>query len=129
MRAFRFVDAHAERDDDRNALNQYWPYILRIHGMARALSATERGDLDAAVLIVRKALEKIKALKDVPTQTFLLEKMRSVAVLEEMLEEIQGKAPPNEAEIVKERMEKAVAAENYERAAQLRDILRNMGDR
>lgn len=129
MRLFKFVESHAERPEDRAALSQYWPYIVRLHAMAQAIEATQKGDLDAALDTIRQALDKVRNLPDVDTETYMLEKMRSVGVLEEMIEDIHGKVPPNEADIVRNRLEKAIESENYERAAQLRDLLRSMGER
>ena len=129
MRLFEFVEAHAERDEDRSALSQYWPYILRINAMAEAIQAAQNGDIPSALQTIRAALEKVRELPEVDTDTYSMEKMRSIGVLEEMIEDIHKKAPPNEADIVRKRMEKAIEAENYERAAQLRDILHSMGER
>jgi protein-arginine kinase activator protein McsA len=47
-------------------------------------------------------------------------------VLDQLVEELKDKAPPEEREIVRDRLQRAVAEENYERAAQLRDLLRSM---
>lgn len=129
MRLFRFVEAYAEREEDRNALSQYWPYILRINAMAQAIQAAQNGDVESALRTIRDALAKVQSLPEVGTETYSMEKMRSIGVLEEMVEDIREKAPPKEAEIVRRRMEKAIEAENYERAAQLRDLLHSMEER
>lgn len=129
MRLFRFVEAHAEREEDRNALSQYWPYILRINAMAEAIQAAQNGDIESALGTIRNALAKVQSLPETGTETYSMEKLRSIGVLEEMIEDIHEKAPPNEADIVRQRMEKAIEAENYERAARLRDILHSMGER
>ena len=129
MRAFRFVSDYAERREDRDALNQYWPYIIRMNAMARAIEATRTDDVEAALDVVAHALREIQELPEVDTQTFALEKARSVGVLEEMMTSLRDKTPPSEAEIVRNRLERAVQAEDYEKAAQLRDLLRSMGDR
>lgn len=128
MRAFRFVSDYAERQEDRDALNQYWPYIIRINAMSRAITAAQTADAQAAMGIIERALQDIQALPEVATQTFSLEKMRSIGALEEMVTELRDNTPPKEAEMVRERLRKAIAIENYEKAAQLRDLLRSMGE-
>ena len=126
MAAFRIVHEHAERDEDRIALDQYWPYVIRMNAMARAMRLIEETQLPEARGAVKAAIEEIEGLAEVSNETFALEKMRSLGVLQQMAEELQQKCPPDEREIVRERLRRAVAVENYERAAQLRDLLRSM---
>ena len=128
MRLFTFVHDHAELDDDRHALDQYWPYIIRMNAMARGMELVQQDDFSQALSVVTEALERIDRLAEVDTETFSLEKMRSIGVLKEMAEELRQKSPPDERELVRQRLKKAVAVENYERAAQLRDLLRSMGE-
>ena len=127
MEAFRFVGMYAECDEDRDALNQYWPYIIRMNAVARAIAASQSSAPDAAAAIILEAISSVRSLDEVETQTFALEKMRSMSLLSDMLEQIQAHAP-NETDMVRRRLEQAIEAENYERAAQLRDVLRAMGD-
>ena len=127
MEVFRFVDMYAEREEDRTALSQYWPYIIRIHAMARAVPAAQAGSPEHATELLREAVRMINALEEIENQTFSLEKMRSLGVLAEMLEQMESKEPPSERELVRKRLMEAIETENYERAAQLRDLLRSMG--
>ena len=127
MEVFRFVDMYAERDEDRTALSQYWPYIIRIHAMARAISCAQDGRPERASRLLRDAVQQINALDELENQVFALEKMRSLGVLQEMLEQMESKEPPSETELVRGRLMAAIESENYERAAQLRDLLRSMG--
>ena len=47
-----------------------------------------------------------------------------VAFLEEWLQEVRAKRPLSKLEIMQREMEKAIASELYERAAELRDAIR-----
>ena len=126
MDVFRFVHDHAQREEDRVALDQYWPYIIRMHAMAEAMELMGDDDLQAALAVAARAVDRINALEEVDNETFSIEKMRSLGVLAQLMDELREKAPPDEGEIVRQRLRKAVAEQNYERAAQLRDILRAM---
>jgi hypothetical protein len=126
MRLFRFVHRYAEHEEDRVALDQYWPYIIRMNAMAQALDLIQKGGFEEALLVARRAVARIRELEEVPNETFSFEKARSLAVLDQLVEELKDKAPPEEREIVRDRLQRAVAEENYERAAQLRDLLRSM---
>ncbi len=126
MRAFALVDACAAKPEDKVASSQYWPYIIRMNAMARAILAMQQSDFHLALDIISEASDRIRNLPDVPTETFSVEKARSLSVLEEMAKDLSKKRPPTEMQIVKERLKHAIAAEDYERAAQLRDLLRAM---
>jgi len=126
MRVFAMVDACAAKPEDRAASSQYWPYIIRMHAMARAILATQQSDLSGALDIISEAANRIRGLPDVPTETFSVEKARSLNVLDDMAKDLSKKTPPTEMQLVKARLEHAIAAEDYERAAQLRDLLRAM---
>jgi len=128
MDLFRFVHEFAERGEDRDALNQYWPYIIRMNAMARAMDLAQRDAAGEALEVVEEAVRQINALDEVANETFSLEKMRSLGVLEQMRQDLLRKRPPDEREIVRQRLRRAVTEENYERAAQLRDLLRSMGE-
>jgi len=126
MEMFRFVHDYAERDEDRNGVDQYWPYILRMRAMAHAMERIQQGDEQGALSLAQQAVAQINELDEMEAETFDLERMRSLGVLEQFIDELREKTVPDEREIVKRRLEKAVAEENYERAAQLRDMLRAM---
>ncbi len=121
MEVFRFVNKYAEREEDRENLEKWWPYILRIHAVARVMIATQQEDYDTALDIIREAQTKIASLEGVEAEEFELEKKRSRDSLRELEDEIQGKRPQSPAEKLKEELAQAVEDEDFERAAAIRD--------
>ena len=97
-----------------------------MHASGRALAAADRGEFDEATRIVRDAVRQIEALPELELPTFALERARSLGVLREMRKEIAEKKPLSEKGLIEKRLRQAIEAENYERAAQLRDMLRQM---
>ncbi len=121
MEVFRFVNQYAERGEDRDNLEKWWPYILRIHAVARVMIETHQEDYDTALDIIRDARTKIANLEDVEAEAFEMEKKRSQDSLKELEEEIRSKRPQSPAEKLKEELAQAVEEEDFERAAAIRD--------
>jgi len=126
MEIFRFVNRYAEREEDQFNLEKWWPYILRIHATARSSQAADREDFEEAQAILREAVQKISALKDVDAQEFFAEKERSVKALEEMEAEMARKRPLSEAEKLKKALTEAIEQEEFEQAARLRDQITDL---
>jgi len=128
LRMFDFVDAHADREEDKVRVDQRRPYVLRMMASAKALKLSGDDRFESAIEALNDALEQIEEMAETPTETFRLEKTRSLSILRGMVDETRKKRPPSEREQLERRLKSAVAAENYERAARLRDLLTNMGN-
>lgn len=126
MEMFRFINTYAHREQDRNKLEQWWPYIIRINATARALLVTEENqDFDTALRIVNSAVERIVALGEVDAGEFESERERSLTALEEIKKSIREHKPLTAVEKLQSRLDEAVRNERYEDAALLRDELNN----
>ncbi len=119
-----FVSRHAE-DGRSTSLEQYRPYILRMHLMARALDKVQNGvDVEEALAMIESGLEQISDLPDIEgNKVFDHEKRTSLKVLGQLHEQLKGMLPPDPDSELKTRLEEAVLAEDYEEAARLRDRL------
>ena len=53
-------------------------------------------------------------------------KSSEIAFLDEWLEEVRAKRPLSKLEVMEREMERAIAGERYERAAELRDAIRQI---
>jgi hypothetical protein len=126
MRLFRFVTQYAENDEDKRAMEQYWPYIIRMHASAGAFAALEEGERESAVALLHDAVQKITSLPEVDSAVFVHERERSLTVLNETIENIEKTRPLSKKEQLKKLLDMAVESENYERAARLRDIISRM---
>ena len=123
MNLFRFVNRYAAQEDDRLNLEKWWPYILRIHGTARAMVACEDEAYDRALDIVDETRERIRACRVVEAEEFHAEMERSEEALSELQREVEGLRPLSRLEQLQRLLEEAVAREDFERAALLRDEL------
>lgn len=128
MDLFRFVNRYAARESDRLHLEKWWPYILRIHAVARVMLELRKGDMDAALAIIRETVGKIRGLSEVEAAEFYNERKRSLEALAELAEQISEKRPLSPREMLERALDEAVEREDYERAAQIRDRIRTLSD-
>ena len=126
MELFQFVNTYAEREEDRDNLEKWWPYIIRIHGVARVMIAMQDDDFEAASEIIEGARNKIKALDKVDAEEFRIEKRRSVQALDDLEHELLSKRPLNLIDRLRKELGDAIDQEAFERAAKLRDRIREL---
>jgi hypothetical protein len=126
MDLFRFVNTYAEREEDQGNLEKWWPYIIRIHGVARVMIAMQDDDFESAAEIIDEARERIKALDQVDAEEFRIEKRRSVQALDDLEQELLSKRPLNLLDRLKKELGDAIDQEAFERAAKLRDRIREL---
>jgi len=124
LKLFDFVHSYATRDEDRQYLEQWRPYVLRINAVASAMIALGENDHHRALETVHAAAEAIESLPDIDEDTFRFERHRSIEALHELAGEIEKSKPLTELERLENQLLDAVSAERYERAAELRDRIR-----
>lgn len=116
------VERFASSEDDKAALLQYRPYILRMNRMAKAMILVREGNKADAEDVLKKAIEEITDLPAMDSPAFQFEKIRSINYLKTGLKQL-GADGENPTDELRRELEKAVDEENYERAAELRDQL------
>jgi len=126
MEYFDFVKRYAIEEEDKVALEQYRPYIIRMNALGKGLSHLEKKEYDNALREIEEGIRVVDSLPDMDNSTFTFEKTRSLTILREMVEEINRSRPVSEKEILQKKLQEAIREENYERAAELRDRLREL---
>jgi hypothetical protein len=121
---FDFVQRHAESEEDREYLEKWRPYVLRMNGVAKAMIELGNGRCAHAMTAVQAAVTKIKALPEIEDETFKFERQRSLTVLHELASQIEKIQPVSELERLEQELRQAVEVQAFERAAELRDRLR-----
>ena len=123
LRVFDFCSAHAREEADRNAMEQYRPYVLMMHTRARARAALRDNRPRPALAAVRKGIRNIEEYYRQSSQEALLGSSTELAILRSMVKEIQAAMPIDPVERLRQQLAKAVQEERYEDAAKLRDLL------
>ena len=124
LRVFDLVKRYAERDEDRLQLEQWRPYVLRMNAVARAMMAVDDQRFREAMKIIGDATTSIESLEDMDNPTFKFERERSLLALRELAERLEKDRPMTELERLQRELQKAIEAEQFERAARLRDRIK-----
>ena len=124
LRVFDLVRRYAKRSEDRTQLEQWRPYVVRMNTMARAMMALDNRQHEAALQIVTEAVEGIESLPEMDNPTFQFERDRSLTALHDLAKQIERERPLSDVERLQRELRAAVEAEQFERAAELRDRLR-----
>jgi protein-arginine kinase activator protein McsA len=126
LRAFDFLHRYARREEDQQFLEKWRPYILRVHASAGAMLELEKGAYDEAAKITREAIRNLESLDDLEDDTFKFERERSLMALRELVSQIQKNRPLSELERLEHQLRRAIDKQEFERAAQLRDRIREL---
>jgi len=126
VRAFDLVHRYARREEDQQFLEKWRPYILRIHGSAAAMLSLESGAHAKALRILNETIARIGALDELDDESFRFERERSLAALRELASQIRKDRPLSDEERLEHQLRRAIEAQDFERAAELRDRLREL---
>ena len=110
-----------ETEEDRNRLERWWPYILRIHHTAKANKRLETEGVEAALEQIQDALFAISAREPMDDSVHEMERTRSLESLQEFRDSLLKTTGDEELTRLVEQKDEAVEAQDFERAAKLRD--------
>lgn len=121
LEVFTLVSRYAERVEMAWSFEQFRPYVLMMNTRAKASLSLESGNILAAIEEIEQSRDRIlEMLKARPEPA---ESCPEVDFLSEWLEELRSKRPLSKLEQLQKEMDRAVATEAYERAAELRDAI------
>ncbi len=126
MRLFDFVHRYAAHEEDRNNLEKWRPYIIRMNAVAAAMLELEKNDFDRALEILNRAIERIEGLPEMDDETFQFERQRSLLALRELVMQVNKNRPLSELERLERQLKRAIETQQFERAAELRDRIRSL---
>jgi hypothetical protein len=124
LRICDLLERYAEQQDAEEVL-QFKPYIVRMHSVSKAMSRVQRHESGEARSILEDAIESIQRMEAVDTPAFEFERVRSVNYLRSALEQLED-TPSDPVARLREELDTAVQQEDYERAARLRDHIREL---
>ena len=124
LEMFAFVTKHAEREELSASVEQFTPYVLMMNTRAKASIEIEREDFATAVQKIEAGMDKIRAFYETTENIEGAANSPELGFLTEWLEEVRAKQPLTKLQKMQREMDKAIAAEAYERAAELRDQIK-----
>ena len=126
LEMFDFVGEHCSDEDSKWALEQFRPYVVMMNTRARASLELQQSNTAAAVKIIETGKEKIEAFYRSIGQADWIESSNELAFLSEWLKEVRDAQPLTPLEMMERDLQRAIADEAYERAAELRDAIRSL---
>ena len=118
------LERYCRNEEARNAVLQFRPYILRMNAASRAMAVgqgTINGDRRR---ILSEAIERIEELEEIDSPAFQFERVRSINYLRSIMRSFDG----DDDRSLEDELHEAMEAEEYERAARIRDRLRSQDD-
>ncbi len=124
LEMFEFVAKHSPSEELAWSVEQFTPYVRMMNTRAKATIAIEREDFQEAMKLIEKGMEKIRAFYAETGNVELEAQSPELSFLAEWLEEVRSRQPLTKLEKMQREMDKAIASEAYEKAAELRDAIR-----
>lgn len=120
------VDRHTEDDELAWQFLQFYPYVRMMNARARGEWAGGQEAYDDAIQAVEDGLADIREFWTAHTEDGPEKHTREIDILTELLSQLQQKRPRTQRDVLLEELQRAIAAENYERAAKLRDAIQSL---
>jgi hypothetical protein len=126
LEVFEFAERHAPSEELAWSLKQFQPHGLMVLARARASQALAEKKFDLAISRVEEGLSRLRHFYQSHGRHDLLEHSAEIHSLESWLEKIREDRPLTSRELLEKAIAEAVEKEDYERAAEMRDALRNL---
>jgi hypothetical protein len=126
LAVFNFVGKHAANEELAWSLKQFQPQLLMILTRARAMQSLESNDYGVAIEQVEQGLEDIRNFYREHSRSEMIDQSGEVQSLESWLGEIRANKPLSAREKLERALSEAVKREDYEKAARVRDALRDL---
>lgn len=123
---FDFVAGHTDREELCWNMQQFRPYVIMMNTRAKASILLAQGKFPEAMREIQHGRDAIADFFEGSHFPELAAKSSEIAFLDEWLTEVRAKRPLSKLEIMEKEMETAIAKELYERAAEIRDAIRQL---
>jgi len=126
LEVFEFAERHAPSDELAWSLKQFQPHGLMVLARARASQALADSNYELAISRVEEGLSRLRHFYQSHGRQDLLDMSTEIRSLESWLDKIRSDRPLTSRELLEQAIAEAVEKEDYERAAEMRDALRNL---
>lgn len=121
-----FRDYAIERED-QFAMESHRPYIMMMRARSLASHAMKAEENKAAILAIDEGLEALKTYYESIGHPEMFDESGEAEMLRDMRDALIPKLPVSQKAELRQRLEAAIASENFELAAILRDEIRMLG--
>ena len=128
LRLLDLCAEYAQAEDDQTILEQFRPYITMMRARALASQALRDNEPKAALHAIDEGIESLRRYFIASGSLDLFETSNEVQMLQGMRDSLVPKLPVSQKAELRQRLQKAIADENYELASILRDELKMLPD-
>ncbi len=121
-----FTTKHAESEELAWSLQQFKPQLLMMHTRARGTEMLRTNDSEHAIEQIEVGIGRIKEFYRDHSRGEMVEQSGELNSLKTWLDELAAQRPLSKREKLERALSDAVNNEDYEKAAQMRDALRNL---
>ncbi len=126
LRLFQFVRTHAQETRDQLAFDQYRPYVTMMRARALAHQAIDRSEHREALHHIDEGIRLIKKFFEDYEQEDQANQCQEISLLRQWRKEVEQERKLDPLERLEEQLDHAVAREDYEEAARIRDQLQRL---
>jgi hypothetical protein len=126
LSAFDLMAGCAESLEDAESLEVHRPVALRLHYASRAMVSLKRHRHDEALRLVRLGLQRLRQLEPIDDRRWRRERRLAIRNLHRLARRIRRARPLSQKERLQKALKRAVAREDYEVAAQIRDQIASL---
>lgn len=127
LRVLDLFRDYAIEEEDRHAMEGHRPYIMMMRARALASQAMKAEENKAAIFAIDEGLESLKAYYESLERPELFDESGEAQMLRDMRDSLVPKLPVSQKAELRQRLEAAIASENFELAAILRDEIKMLG--
>jgi hypothetical protein len=126
LQVFDFVEQYAAPPEIAAALQNFRPQLMMMQTRAKGSQALNADDHVQAIEWITRGLEELREFYRKHSRSDLVDQSGEIQSLESWLNELQASRPLTKRERLERALSEAVRREDYERAAKVRDSLRNL---
>lgn len=123
---FDLVENHGEDEELVWDFLQFKPYVIMMHTRARAMALAAEDKTDGAVEAARQGILQIETFWKEQGDEEMLKDNLEIDTLRELIDGFVQSRPRTEIDELREELSTAIRNENFEKAAKLRDRLREI---
>ncbi|MBO6739246.1 MAG: UvrB/UvrC motif-containing protein [Phycisphaerales bacterium] len=127
LRVLDLFRDYALEEEDQHAMEGHRPYIMMMRARSLASLAMKAEENKAAIFAIDEGLESLKKYYEGVERPELFEESGEVQMLRDMRDALVPKLPVSQKAELRQRLDAAIASENFELAAILRDEIRMLG--
>ena len=126
LKVFQFVADYAETEELAWALLQFTPQVLMIHTRAVASQFLQTEEYAPALKEISEGIGRLREFYESHGRHDLMSQSTEISGLEHWMSEVEQKRPLTKREQLEKDLHEAVKREDYEKAAKVRDALKNL---